>query len=320
MIRWGLVFAIAALAGCGYVGNPLPPALNIPTRVTDLRAAQRGDRIEVEFTLPEKTTEGLAIKNLRAVEVFVGPAPNPFLESAWAESAKRYEVPNAKPGAILHKIPAAEWTGKTIAIGVRSTGPKGKNSDFSNLESLSIERPLERPTAVTAFNEAAGVRLTWRGSGPKYRVFRALADGKPERVADVDTAEYRDDSTQFGTEYQYFVQAISGEKLQSDVSDPTVIKPEDKFAPAVPTALTAITGVNTIDLAWSRNLESDFRGYNVYRALEEGPFVKVAELIEAPAFSDGKLEAGKRYRYAITAVDLTGNESGRSQIVEATAP
>ena len=319
MIRWGLVFAIA-LAGCGYVGNPLPPALNIPTRVSDLRAAQRGDRIEVEFTLPEKTTEGLAIKNLRAVEVFVGLSPNPFQESAWAGSAKRYEVTNAKPGAILHTISVADWVGKTVAIGVRTTGPKGKNSDFSNLESLPVERPLERPTAVTAFNEAAGVRLTWRGSGPKYRVFRALADGKPERVADVDAAEYRDDSTQFGTEYQYFVQAIAGEKLQSDVSDPAPIKPKDEFPPAVPTALTAITGVKTIDLVWSRNLESDFKGYNVYRALEDGPFAKVAELIEAPAFSDGKLEAGKRYRYAITAVDLTGNESGRSQIAEATAP
>lgn len=311
---------IAALAGCGYVGAPLPPALNIPVRVTDLRAAQRGDKIEVEFTLPDLTTEGLPLKNLRAVEVFVGPAPNPFQESSWAASAKRFVVPNAAPGSILHRIDAAEFIGKDVAIGVRVTGPKGKLSDFSNLESLPIGRPLERPTALEAKNQETGILLTWRGSGPKYRIYRTAPGGKPERLADVDVAEFRDDSTQFESEYKYYVQAISGEKYQSDVSEPKPIVARDEFAPAVPTALTALTGVNTIDLAWNRNLEADFKGYHVYRALEDGPFTRIAELLPAAAFSDGKLESGKRYRYVVTAVDVNGNESARSQVAEAVAP
>jgi len=314
------VVPLAALTGCGYVGNPLPPALNIPVRVTDLRAAQRGDKIEIEFTLPELTTEGLPLKNLRVVEVFIGPAPNPFLESTWAASAKRFVVPNAAPGAIYHPVPAGDWIGSNVVIGVRCTGPKGKLSDFSNLESLPIARPLERPTALDAQNQDTGILLTWRGSGPHYRVYRTAPNAKPERIADVDVPEFRDDSTQFGSEYQYFVQAISGEKLQSDVSDPKLIIARDLFPPAVPTALTAITGVNTIDLAWNRNVESDFKGYHIYRALEDGPFARIAEFVEAPAFSDSKLESGKRYRYVITAVDLNNNESQRSQVAEAVAP
>jgi fibronectin type 3 domain-containing protein len=116
------------------------------------------------------------------------------------------------------------------------------------------------------------------------------------------------------------VQAISGEKYQSEVSDPKVIVARDVFPPAVPTALTAITGVNTVDLAWNRNLEADFKGYHVYRALEDGPFTRIAELLPAAAYSDGKLESGKRYRYVVTAVDVNGNESARSQVAEAIAP
>jgi fibronectin type 3 domain-containing protein len=40
-------------------------------------------------------------------------------------------------------------------------------------------------------------------------------------------------------------------------------------------------------------------------------------LIEAPVYSDSKVEAGKTYRYAVSAVDLAGNESERSIVVGA---
>jgi len=40
----------AGFTGCGYIGEPLPPALNIPSRVTDLRAVEFGDKILAEWT------------------------------------------------------------------------------------------------------------------------------------------------------------------------------------------------------------------------------------------------------------------------------
>jgi fibronectin type 3 domain-containing protein len=48
-------------------------------------------------------------------------------------------------------------------------------------------------------------------------------------------------------------------------------------------------------------------------------FEKYASLVEDPNFSDAKIEAGKKYRYTVSAVDLTGNESARSALAEATA-
>jgi fibronectin type 3 domain-containing protein len=86
----------------------------------------------------------------------------------------------------------------------------------------------------------------------------------------------------------------------------------DTFAPAIPSGLAAVAGVASIDLSWAQNTEDDLAAYNVYRAVEDGAFAIYAEKIGVPAFTDAKVEAGKRYRYVITAVDQTGNESMRS--------
>ena len=58
----------------------------------------------------------------------------------------------------------------------------------------------------------------------------------------------------------------------SVVSEPPAeITPKDKFPPEVPTGVTAAPGVNTIEVAWDRNTEADFKGYNVFRSVDGGP-------------------------------------------------
>jgi fibronectin type 3 domain-containing protein len=54
-------------------------------------------------------------------------------------------------------------------------------------------------------------------------------------------------------------------------------------------------------------------------AIENGEFQKLAGPTDTPAFSDMSIESGKRYRYAVTALDQTGNESARSAPAEAIA-
>src|SRR5690348_4530137 len=104
------------VAGCGYVGPPLPPALNIPKAVTDLSVTEIGDQIIVRFTPPEKTTEELPVESLKAVTLYVGPAEENFSQDRWAATARRYEVPI---GAKEFTIRASDWTGQTLAIGLR---------------------------------------------------------------------------------------------------------------------------------------------------------------------------------------------------------
>ncbi len=165
--------------------------------------------------------------------------------------------------------------------------------------------------------------MTWRGMGPKYRVLRSVADGMPEKLADTDKPEYLDDSAQFGTRYQYMVLAFSRTKTsrascRNRCRCPSL--PSICFRLDAPAGITAVAGVKTIELEWERNTESDFKGYNVFRSVDGAPFEKVASLIDAPTYSDTNVQPGKTYRYAISAVDLTGNESARSEPVQAALP
>src|SRR5450631_1112639 len=108
-----LAAAAAALcmAGCGYVGDPLPPLANVPPRVKDLAAIQRGGQIIVQFSVPDKTTEGHPIPPPVKLDLRAGPADQ-FEENRWAAGARKISSNGAVGGIARYEIPAAEWTGK----------------------------------------------------------------------------------------------------------------------------------------------------------------------------------------------------------------
>ena len=85
-----VVLAMAAACGCGFVGGPLPPALNIPERVTVLNAHQHAGQLVIGLVVTGKTTDGLVLKRLREIELRYGP-PGPSMDH-WADVYKR-QVP-----------------------------------------------------------------------------------------------------------------------------------------------------------------------------------------------------------------------------------
>jgi len=314
VIRAAALLGILALAGCAYVGAPRPPALDIPTRITDLRAAEYGDKIVVEFTIGMDTTEGLKLTEVKGVEVRVAVG-----------SASQIVPLPAKPlGPVDYDFPAGAWIGKNVVVTVRATGPKGKASEWSNPVSLTIGTPLATPENLQAVSDPQGVRLTWMANGMgaangHYRIFRGAGEMMPQRLAESDKPEYVDTTVDFGSPYRYFVQALMGELQQSEVSATVSVTPADTFPPAIPVGLMAVAGVNSIELVWQRNTEDDFAGYHVYRSTDGGAPQPIAGPLDAPTFSDRTVEAGKKYSYTVTATDRNGNESARSTPAEAVA-
>ena len=310
MTRAAALLCILWLSGCAYIGPPKPPALDVPTRITDLRAAEYGDQILVQFTIGALTTDGLALTSLKAVEVQVTGGDSPRMLSAPAKG----------PGPVAHEFSAKDWVGKQVTLMVRATGPKGKTSDWSNAVTLAVGVPLATPGEFRAVSDPQGVRLTWSGSaGGRYRIFRGAGDAMPQRLAEADKPEYLDTAVDFGSPYRYFVQELAGELQQSGISAIVGVTPADTFAPAVPVGLMAVAGVNSIELAWQPNTEDDLAGYQVYRSTGGGAAERIAGPVDAPNFSDRTVEIGKKYSYAITAIDRTGNESAHSAAVEVTA-
>lgn len=306
------LFAPLLLAGCGYIGDPLPPALRIPQPVADLTARQIGPDIEIRFTLPDLTNEGLPLAP-GAAEVKIGEAPAPpFSLPAWEGRATPIQVPwpAAALKSVTHRFPAAAWAGRNAVLGVRLSSPKGRYSSYSNLAALRVIEPLTPPSPVTAEGRAEGIRLTWPARpGTTYRIFRGS-----DFLAESPQGVYLDQFIDYGKTYSYQVVAAVNQgdtRAESLPSAAAAVDYQDRFPPAAPTGLTAIAGVNSIEVAWDRNTEPDLAGYRVYRAEGEGSLAPLGDPVTAPSYSDRAAAKGKTYRYAVTALDRNGNESAR---------
>jgi hypothetical protein len=322
MLRSFLLLAVALFSsGCGYIGEPLPPALHIPERVTDLSASQQGARIVAQFTLPSHTTESLDITKPIRIELRVGPAGTPVQIEVWEAAAKLLEDVATEDPAVKYSLPAAEWIGRDVVIGVKIFSENGRTAGWSNLVTLSVVEPLAQPGDLQVKAVADGVRITWHGPSAHYRIYRRAGDASASPIHELDGTEFTDPGAQYGTTYYYSVEAYrTGGDIHatSQRSAEVEITPEDKFPPPVPTGVAAVVSTGSIELVWEPSAAPDLAGYRIYRAAGAGPLEKLAETREAPSYTDAKIEPGKSYRYAVTAFDKAGNESEMSGPVTAT--
>lgn len=304
----GIVFAaFLLLSGCGYPADPLPPALNRPTRVTDLSAVERGDRIVVTWTQPKRTTEDLEIKGGGEPDLRIGPMPDSgFDVNEWARTAERVSG---------KEIAASKFYGKNVVLALQVKGARGQTAGWSNFVTLSIVPALQTPQGLALKNAPDAVSLEWHGTAPEYRVFRRVAGEKEwTLLTTAKTTAYTDAGIEYGKTYEYYVQAVEGQ-AESEVSQTEQIAPVDTFAPAVPSGITVAPGIRTIELLWDRNTEKDFSSYTVYR---DG--MKLAGDVKTAAYTDRDVRQGVRYSYQLSATDTKGNESARSAAFEATIP
>ena len=285
-MRAAAIFLLCGwLAGCGYIGDPQPPALNIPMQVMDLQAEQVGAKIKLRFTIPDLTTEQLPVTDV-TVDLRGGDAPIPV---------------------------AAGWVGQEIAFFVRLQNAKGRYSAPSNQVVRRVVAPVATPAAFTAKPARDGMALAWAGAGESWLVFR---DGA--QVASVTKAEYLDAAVEVGKSYRYQVQAAvkAGEGVAvSERTAEMAVTHADTFAPAQLAGLNVIASTNANELSWERSTESDLKHYRVWRDGE-----LLADAVEIPAYTDRTAASGKKYSYAVSAVDTYGNESTKSQPVEITTP
>jgi len=317
--------ALLSLPGCGYIGEPLPPLLNIPQRAGGVIAAQLGSNIEVRFALPTYTTEGQILKQDVTTEVRIGLKPaGQFNADAWAATAKSVPGGATVNGGVEYLIPAAEWVGKEVAIAVKIVGLNGRDSGWSNPATLVVVALPETPHGLAAEAAPQGVHLTWQGTGNSFAIFRRGPDEKEfSALAQSEKPEWMDSTAEFGKSYTYVVRSLvkagTGE-AESELSNEAAITPLDTFAPATPAGLTAVPSTSSIELVWERNTDNNLAGYRVYRALGDGPFTRISDTEPLPAYSDHQVEPGKTYRYAVTAVKKNGKESPRSAVVQPSAP
>ncbi|MFB3829277.1 MAG: fibronectin type III domain-containing protein [Bryobacteraceae bacterium] len=323
MKPWLPAAVALASAGCGYIGEPLPPLLNIPERITDLAAVQRGGKIIAQFTAPRLTTEGVVMRTAPRLELRAGEGGDPFDADRWAERSPVITSGVVEDGRARYEFPAAAWTGKEIILGARAVAANGRDSGWSNLVVLRVAPPPQQPVGLRGESVPDGVRLTWQGAGGRFRVYRHGEGETPAPVATAEGTAWVDTTAEAGKTYTYVVQALvnTGEnEAESELSAPAGVVVEDRRPPAAPTGVTAAASAGSIQIVWDRNAEADLAGYRVYRSVSEGQRALAADMLTAPLYTDRAIEPGKTYSYTVSAVDKSGNESGQSEAAEATAP
>uniref|UniRef100_E6PX53 Putative Fibronectin, type III n=1 Tax=mine drainage metagenome TaxID=410659 RepID=E6PX53_9ZZZZ len=156
-----------------------------------------------------------------------------------------------------------------------------------------------------------------------------MVDAPGKRSTSGAKTEALDTDIRFGQHYEYTAQrvvfaSIGGKKLELDgaISAPVLVDTTDRFPPAIPRGLAAVfsatTGsansINSIDLSWEPDTETDLAGYIVYRS-EDGHIwqrISPPQPVLVPAYQDTRVLSGHTYYYAVSSIDQSGNESQRS--------
>ena len=347
--------AVAMLAGCASIGPPQPPSLELPKPPSDLRGVRKGNKVTLRWTAPAQTTDRQTVRTLgpsricRGLEPVLqqcGAAVGEAAGSAATKSSAQKDqatYTDTLPDALEQEHPLDFAT-----YAVEVLNASGRGAGLSNQVRVPLAPTLPPPRNFVAEVTAQAVVLTWSGepaSSPDprlryiYRVYRRPQDSQQlilvgeMPVAGESSVRFTDPSIEWEQTYYYranvtTVATPEGKpEVRVDGDDTAEVKvfAHDVFPPAVPSGLQAVySGPGQqpfIDLIWAPVADMDLAGYNVYRHERGSPAVKInAELIKAPAYRDAEVAGGKTYFYLVSAVDVRGNESARSEEASESVP
>lgn len=351
-----LLLAISILSGCGVPGAPQPPSTGIPRFVGDLKAVRKGDTVTLTWTTPTQTSDGELIRKpgRMLVQRALTSGHNAELnfqtvsEQTLPPALKDERGDQATANDSLTDLLRSNANDEFAVYSVLAQSRSGKSAGLPNRVSVPLVPTLPAPQKVKAEVIPAGIRISWDQAWPPkqesvfsvqyvYRIMRRL-EGATDAVmvrqvrAGNEALIFVDDGIEWEKNYQYWVVPVTlwlgGERrgeVESDDSPIATVFAHDIFPPAAPASLqavySAVPGSSFIDLTWTPNGEPDLAGYNVYRHTEgEAPAKINSELVKTPRYADSGIQPGMKYFYSVTAVDLRGNESGKSEETSETAP
>jgi hypothetical protein len=343
------------LTACATTTPPQPPSLDLPKPPSDLRAARKGDQVTLTWTIPNVTTDRQTIRMVGPTRICRTNAPGlsecgspagelPASSTASKGSAQKSSVSFVDP---LPPLMERDNPDATATYAVEVLNRDDRSAGLSNRARVPLFHTLPAPRDFQAHVTAQGIALNWASEPPPpvtpasihyvVRIYRNSLEGqRPSVVGEVPLGgdhSLTDSTFDWEKTYQYratiatIAEPSNKPVVEVEGADTPEIKvfADDVFPPAVPSGLQAVfSGPGQqpfIDLIWAPDADSDLAGYNVYRREQQTAPAKLnSELLKTPAYRDSSVAAGKTYFYSVSAVDLRGNESARSEEATETVP
>lgn len=186
--------------------------------------------------------------------------------------------------------------------------------------------PPKFPQGLQLLPDEGKVLITWKMNleldVTHYDIYKSLEMNEgyekinPEPIR-VDQPRYEDTDVYYGPLYYYKVKAIDRSGNESEFSNAISGRPNDTSAPSRPDSLTAHAEQRYVTLSWVAPPDRDLLGYYVYRRRDGENFLRIAAEPLPPdsltfrdtGYSLKGLWPGKRYEYAVSALDNMYNES-----------
>jgi hypothetical protein len=332
------------MLGCASPGPPRAPSLYLPKVISDLTVQRAGDRVELRFTAPSRTTDNLPLKS------------EPLHGALCRELAHKACVPTgttqtfnpsqrSAPQVVTwtDNLPADLTRGPAGLLGYRvelfnAAGQSAGRSDVAYTVAGRSPEPVEH---LAVSGSRLGAVLQWdpapNASGDvilhREDQSEAAKPGTAELlVSAADAARGRalDATAKPETPYRYTAErrlaVQSGGRaleIRSASSKPVEFVLHLVYPPLPPTGLTVVGYVAektasapanyTVDLIWQpvddAGLLAGLAGYNVYREGHAGRAKLNAAPLLTSAYKDTTAQPTEQYRYSVTAIDGKGNES-----------
>lgn len=222
----------------------------------------------------------------------------------------------------------------TYAVVTEGASARGGISNLATIVPLPVATP---PAGLTASARREGVVLSWQRPATSvrgavdpviegYHIYRTAPGAAfdefavPINNAPVKGTNYTDVPSYGEHEYRVSAVAMSGSpNIQSALSAPVTVTFRDLEPPPAPASIETLIEPNAVRLVWSAVDAPDLAGYRLYRTEGVGHETRIREAGTIPLgpavtetyFVDARTDRGIAYRYAVTAIDTSGNESAR---------
>jgi predicted small lipoprotein YifL len=332
---------VTVLFGCGKIGPPLPPEIRVAERTTDLTAFQEGDDAVLRWSYPSLTTDGSALTDVEAIQVWratlpEGQEPPPPISAQDRQLRRQLlegegevikELEPEELAAITHgadlifRDDLARWRESEGALiespvlwyGIRTVCCRKRESVLSNVVRLEPQTPPPPPEDLQLGAGADGIDVRWRQTDDLATLVERSADGATWTAVTgkpVKGGEWRDSTAAQGRNWSYRLRSVrrleGGEEVIGKPSRPARVDHPDTYPPLSPQGVVCLPEGPRVRVRWQA-VAGDVT-YRISRQKERAKARVLADGLQVVELTDPSPPLGA-LRYMVVAVDSAGNES-----------